>query len=230
MKLFVFFPVYLLFVTIALAQDITGKVTDSLYKEDQFYIGATYNSIGNKPDSLSQNGFSLGFHIGFIKDIPLNKKRNRAIGIGLGYATNSYIQNMLIKKDALGNFEYSIIGADINFTKNKFSEHLIEMPIEFRWRTSTVQSYKFWRIYLGAKLAYAFASRSKFKGDLGEFKYGNTSNFNTFQYGITLAAGYNTWNIYINYVLSPIFEDGAMLNGKPIDANAIKIGLMFYIL
>ncbi|MGC6429811.1 MAG: porin family protein [Jejuia sp.] len=222
--------VFILFVTGGFAQEITSKISDSLYKEDQFYIGTTYNLIGNKPEGLNQSSFSLGFHLGFIKDMPINKKRNRSIGIGIGYSTNSYIQNLLIQRDNTGSFNYSIIDNEISFTKNKFSEHVVELPIEFRWRSSTVINYNFWRVYFGAKLGYAFANRSKFIGDLGELKYSNLPDFNNLQYGLTLSLGYNTWNVYIYYRLNSIFADTAVLNGSPLDINAIKIGLMFYIL
>lgn len=213
------------------SQDITGKVKDSLYKEDQFYLGITYNVLGNQPSGLKQRSFSLGFHLGYIKDMPINKRRNKAIGIGLGYSTNSYIQNILIQKDNSGNFNYSIIdGSTISFTKNKFSEHVLELPIEYRWRTSTISDYKFWRIYAGVKFGYAFTNRSKFEGSLGKLKYSNNGDFNNFQYGLTLSVGYNTWNLYAYYGLNPIFSDSATINGETLDMNAVKLGLMFYIL
>lgn len=220
-----------LFTTFMFSQEITSKVVDSLYKEDQFYIGTTYNVLTNRPDGLKQNSFSLGFHLGYIKDMPINKRRNKAIGIGLGYSTNSYIQNMLIQQDNSGTFNYSIIDdTTINFTKNKFSEHVIELPIEYRWRTSTATDYKFWRIYVGVKLGYVFSNRSKFEGDLGELKYSNNPGFNNFQYGLTLSTGYNTWNVFVHYGLNSIFDDTAQINGEPIDMNALKVGLIFYIL
>lgn len=219
-----------LFVTVGFTQEITSKVSDSLYKEDQFYIGTTYNVLGNRPENLNQSSFSLGFHLGFIKDMPINKNRTKAIGIGLGYSTNSYIQNMLIRRDPEGNFTYSIIDGETNFSKNKFSEHVIEVPIEFRWRSSTVNTYNFWRVYLGAKFGYAFANRSKFIGDLGELRFNNNPDFNNLQYGFTLSLGYNTWNVYMYYGLNTIFTETATLNGNALDINAVKIGLMFYIL
>ncbi|OYX28590.1 MAG: hypothetical protein B7Z06_01150 [Flavobacteriales bacterium 32-35-8] len=213
------------------AQDNNTKIVDSLYKEDQFYAGVTYNLIGNKPNDLSQNGFSLGFHAGFIKDMPINKDRNVAIGIGLGYSANSFNQNLLIVKDDVGNINYSIIDeSTVTFSRNKFSQHLIELPIEFRWRTSTPTNYNFWRIYAGFKIGYVFANTTKFKGDLGSFKYTNVDDFNKFQYGLTVSMGYNTWNLYLYYALNPIFSGDAKLNGETIDMNAIKIGLMFYVL
>ena len=231
MKQLSLFLISFLFTAVTFSQEFTDKVADSLYKEDQFYIGTTYNLLIDKPDDLKQNSFSLGFHLGFIKDMPINKRRNKSIGIGLGYSTNSYIQNMLIQQNNSGSFNYSIIDTDIvSFTKNKFSEHVLELPIEYRWRTSTKASYKFWRIYAGIKLGYVFANRSKFKGSLGELKYNNNRDFNAFQYGLTLSAGYNTWNIYVHYGLNSIFSNTAQLNGEDLNINVVKIGLMFYIL
>ncbi|PKQ46859.1 porin family protein [Confluentibacter flavum] len=213
------------------AQENNTKIVDSLYKEDQFYAGVTYNLIGNKPNDLSQNGFSLGFHAGFIKDMPINKDRNIAIGIGLGYSANSFNQNLLVVKDDLGNINYSIIDeSNVSFSRNKFSQHLIELPIEYRWRTSNPTDYNFWRIYAGFKIGYVFTNTAKFRGSLGEFKYNNIEDFNNFQYGLTVSMGYNTWNLYMYYALNPIFSSDAKLNGETIDMNAIKIGLMFYVL
>jgi hypothetical protein len=134
-------------------------------------------------------------------------------------------------KDNMGLVSYSIIDeSTVSFTRNKFSQQLIEIPIEFRWRTSTPEEYKFWRIYTGFKIGYVFANTTKFRGDLGNFKYTNISDFNDFQYGLSLSIGYNTWNLYIYYALNPIFSSNAKIDGKSIDMNAIKIGLMFYVL
>lgn len=209
-------------------EDITKEV-DSLYREDQFYAGVTYNLLGNKPSDLSQSGFSTGLHFGFIKDMPLNDKRNVAIGIGLGYSMNSFNQNMQINEESGGSYSYTILDGN-TYSKNKFSNHLIEIPIEFRWRTSTPTEYRFWRIYTGLKVGYAIVNTAKFKDDSRSIKYNNISDFNKFEYGFTLSAGYNTWNIYLYYGLNPIFSNNAVLEGDKIYMNAIKVGLIFYIL
>jgi hypothetical protein len=213
------------------AQEDNAVRVDSLYKEDQFYAGVTYNLLGKKPTNLKQNGFSLGFHAGFIKDMPINKDRNIAIGIGLGYSVNSFNHNLLIVKDDLGNIDYSIIDkSTISFSKNKFSQHLIELPLEYRWRTSSPTNYNFWRVYAGFKIGYVLSNATKFKGSLGELKHHNIEDFNKFQYGLTVSMGYNTWNLYLYYALNPIFSNTADLNGDSLDMNAVKIGLMFYVL
>lgn len=203
---------------------------DNYYKEDQFYIGATYNLLSNKPSNLSQTGFSSGIHFGLIKDMPLNKARNIAIGVGLGYSFNVYNQNLLVDKDNDGNIIYSILDGSSTYDKNKFSTQLIELPVEFRWRTSTATEYKFWRIYTGFKVGYLVANTTKFKDASTYFKHRNISDFNKIQYGLTLSAGYNTWNIYMYYGLNPLFSDKAVVHGEKIRANTIKVGLMFYVL
>jgi hypothetical protein len=205
-------------------------VVDSLYKEDQFYIGVTYNLLAYKPKGSSQNGFSSGLHFGFTKDMPVNKQRNIAIGVGLGLSFNSFNQNILIS-EVDGSTSFSILNeAETPFSKNKFSMHLIELPIEFRWRTSTAKDYKFWRIYAGFKLGYSFVNNSKFVGNTTKIKLNNIDRFNRFQYGISLSAGYNTWNFYAYYALNPIFDKNSKIDNTVIDAKALKVGLMFYIL
>jgi hypothetical protein len=229
MKLFLKIFIVLISAQWCFSQEDSTKEVDSLYKEDQFYIGVTYNLLGNKPSDLSQSGFSTGLHFGFIKDMPLNESRDVAIGIGLGYSMNSFNQNMQINKESNGSYSYTILDGN-TYSKNKFSSHLIELPIEFRWRTSTPTEYRFWRIYTGFKLGYAIVNTSKFEGDSGSFKYKNINDFNNLEYGLTLSTGYNTWSIYLYYGLNPIFSNNAVLDGKKMDTNAIKVGLMFYIL
>lgn len=212
-----------------IGQDNITKEIDTLYREDQFYFGVTYNLLGKMPQEMSQNGFSSGFHFGFIRDMPINKNRTLAFGLGLGYSANSFNQNLLISKNQQGVINYEILNSG-SFNKNKFSIHLIEIPFEFRWRTSTATSFKFWRVYSGFKLGYVFTSTSKFKGAPQDINLKNIDAFEKIQYGLTLSIGYNTWNAYLYYGLNPIFKNEAKQNDEPINFNAIKIGLMFYIL
>ncbi len=229
MRLILLVLVCLLEAQVVFGQEEKATSLDSLYKEDQFYIGVTYNLLANMPKDMSQNGFSSGFHLGFIKDMPINENRNWSLGIGLGYSTNSVNQNLLISADSQDAYTYEIIESS-QFTKNKFSQHLVEVPFEIRWRTSTLETYKFWRIYTGFKLGYVFASNTKFKGTPQNNKMNNIDDFEKLQYGLTLAVGYNTWNAYLYYGLNSIFKNEAKLDGKSLDIRAIKIGLIFYIL
>ena len=222
---------FLLFAVTMLAQTVVDTtLVDNRYREDQFYFGITYNSLANKPTGASQSGFPTGFHLGFIRDTPINKRRNVAVGLGLGISTNSYISNIIIS-EFNGNVSYNLIDPETTtFSKNKFTTYLIEVPLEFRWRTSTTKNYKFWRIYTGVKFGYLLYNSTKFRGSLGNIDTSNTSDFNKFQYGLTLSVGYSTFNIHLYYGLNSILKDNARLNTETIKMSALKIGLITYIL
>ena len=203
---------------------------DSLYREDQFYIGFTYNILQQRPEGVRQNKFSAGFYAGMLRDMPINDTRTVSIAAGLGYSLQNYSQNLIVAGDS-ENPTYSIIDADQNFyDKNKLSLHFVELPIEFRWRTSTPESHRFWRVYTGLKFSYLVYSRSIYDGEPQREIVKQNADLNTFRYGAYLATGYNTWNFHIYYGLNPIFKKDAQLDGQPIDMKTLNIGLMFYIL
>lgn len=204
----------------------SNKAIDSLYREDQFYFSITYNILNNKSQDLSQNGFSGGFHLGFVRDFPINEQRNMAFGIGLGLSANSFNQNLKIS-ESNGTFNYEVLSS--GFDKNRFNLYQVELPIQFRWRTSTAEIYNFWRIYTGLKLSYVFASKAKFVDSDGSYDTSIVDAVNRLQYGLTVSAGYDSWNLHLYYGLNTIFKD-QRLNDQPIDVAAIKAGLVFYFL
>lgn len=200
------------------------------YREDQFFMSITYNVLNFKSPEIAQNGFSPGFHFGFIRDMPINARRNLAIGLGIGLSLNSYNQNLSIFRPN-SEINFAVFNSeDRNVTQNRFSTYLVEVPIEFRWRTSTPSTYSFWRIYTGFKLGYMFYNSTQLKSDLGEQKLKNIDVFNRLQYGLTLSAGLNTWNIHLYYGLNTLFNNQSRLNNESIDLATFNIGLVFYIL
>ena len=201
---------------------------DSLYREDQFYANLTYNLVQQKPQSYSQRGFSVGFGAGFLRDMPLNKKRTFAIAAGLGYAFNSFKHNLKIAETNSEN-TYEVV-PESSFDKNKLELHTVDLPVEIRWRTSTYESHKFWRIYTGIKFSYVFASKSIFENSMEQHKIYGVKDLNKFQYGAYITAGYNTWNLYAYYGLSTIFKSSETISADPVKLNSLNLGLMFYIL
>ncbi|TDN95221.1 outer membrane protein with beta-barrel domain [Salegentibacter sp. 24] len=209
--------------------DSVPYVIDSLYREDQFYIGFTFNLISKKPEFISQSGFSGGIHLGFTRDFPLNERRNIALGAGLGWSWNSYSQNLFIGEDESGETIFRSLTNDLDYSTNRFSTQLIEVPIEFRWRTSTAETYKFWRIYAGLKFGYIYNFRSNFVQPENQVIQTDVPELDPFRYGATFTFGYNTFNFHIYYSLNSLFPE-AKINGEIIDISVFRVGLMFYIL
>jgi len=202
---------------------------DSLYREDQFYFGIIYNSLLNKPEGVSQNKISAGLSLGFQRDMPINKKRTFAIAPGIGIAYNNFFQNLSITGTNQAPV-YTIILNQDKYSKNKFEQFFVEVPIEFRWRNSTPESSKFWRIYGGFKFSYLLFDKSVHVNDQTKTIIKGNKDFNNLLYGAYLSAGYNTINFYAFYGLNNLFQSSAKINNEPIQMYSLSLGVMFYIL
>ena len=213
---------------------ILENPVDSLYREDQFYINISYSMMQNKPAGYTQNGYFSNLAFGFLRDFPLNKRRNFAIAPGFGYTYSHLKSNLLIVPNTLVN---DISNNDSHFeilprnkaNTNNMRYHSIDVPFEVRWRTSTPESHKFFRIYAGVKFSYIFADKSVYKDGSTKYKVSKIDDLNRFQTGIYLSAGYNTWNAYAYYGLTPLFKE-SKTNTEPVKLNALHLGLIFYIL
>lgn len=198
---------------------------DEKYLEDQLYVSFTYNLLADKPSDINQNGLSGGFGLGFIKDVPLNKERNFGFGLGIGYGLNILIQNLKITEaNGTVNFEKAQ-----DYFVNKITKQSIDIPFEIRWRTSDPVNYKFWRVYAGMTFSYVFDFKTKFRDENGTLRTSNIDEVEQFQYGLKLAAGRGTWNLYIYYALTDMFKE-ATFEGKPLNMYDVNIGLKFYIM
>lgn len=198
------------------------------YFEDQFYLGVTYNFLANMPSGVSQENLSYGLQLGAIKDIPLNRGGTKSIGIGLGMALDTYYTNLLAVRSASG-IVYGLADEVDGFRRSKIETHMVELPLEFRWRNSTATEYRFWRVYAGVKASYVLGARSK--SVIGSEKNGfSNDDIQRLQYGPTINFGYNTFNIHLYYALNDLLEEGATLEGAQIGFNSWKIGVIFYIL
>ena len=207
-------------------------VVDSLYREDQFYVGVTFNILFNRPPDINQSGFSGGGHFGFTRDMPINRRRNLAIGLGIGYSGNTYNHNLAItKQEASESTIFRPLPTD-GFSTNRFTTHLIEMPFELRYRTSTPTVRKFWRVYSGLRLGYMYQFRATVRQNGTKIAQTNIAELNPFRLGATFTFGFNTFNFHFYYSLNSFFDEGTVLQdtAEPVEITTLKIGLMFYIL
>ena len=202
--------------------------TDSLahYLDDQLYIAGYKINLINTPSGFKSNGFSNGISFGFIKDIPLNEQRNVGLGVGLGLAFNSFKNNLKLIEN---NESINALILNDEFITNKITTKAVEFPIEFRWRTSTPDKFKFWRIYSGMKFSYLYKSDYSFVDSSTNYQLKNPEILNKFQYGLTLNAGYSAFNLYAYYGLKPLYKE-LNINQEKLSMKEIKFGLIIYIL
>lgn len=202
---------------------------DPLYREDQFYIGAGYNLATEVPSGFNISGLSGGIQLGFLRDMPVNERRNVAVAIGAGLTYDHYGQNLAITEQN-GSTSFDILGSDVTFNSNRLTLAGVEVPVEFRWRSSTPSSYRFWRIYTGVRFGYIYYFNSKLKQSGDNVVLTSLPELDRFQMGISLSVGYNTVNFYGYYSVTPLFSDATTSGGENVGFKTLKLGLIFYIL
>ena len=209
---------------------------DSLYKpdphylEDQLYFGISYIALKNLPEGLVQNGFSNAIKFGYIRDIPINERRNFGFGIGLGYSRDAYYHNLRISIDETdGNVDFQTLNTS-DFESNSFALNKIDLPIEIRLRGSTAKKYRFWRLYAGGVISRVYGTSSNYVTKNVNVTYSGIQIINRWQYGLTLSVGYGTWNFNYYYGLSNIIKDGIETDGFMVKMRNMNFGVIFYFL
>ncbi|WP_010135177.1 porin family protein [Ochrovirga pacifica] len=204
-----------------------SSFVDTKYLEDQIYLGVQYNSILSPNNNIDNNGIPYSFQIGFLKDLPINKQRNIGFALGLGYNFDLLRPNITIK-DNNNKLQFDI---DNSYESYRYTLHGLEVPVEFRWRTSTASKFSFWRIYTGASLLYNFSNQVVLNTGTTEITYKQLNAFRKIAYTVYTSIGYGTWNIHLKYHLSsPFTAHTKTSNGTSLDFHQLKLGVMFYIL
>lgn len=218
----------------SIAQDkltwLKENQTDSLYREDQFYVGFTFNFLTDLPSNVEQSGFSGGLVFGFIRDMPINRQRNLSLGLGLGFNLNTFGQNLKIEELPNGQ-SFQILEPDQNYDTNRFTTNLIEVPLELRWRTSDFDKLSFWRVYLGVKFGYVLTSKSVFTGPEERYNFRSIDATNKFRTSLKLTFGYGAVNFFVDASLNPIFNNPQIESSQEqVGIKPVKVGLVFFFL
>ena len=128
MNRYTFYILFLFFTSHSLAQKlVVHSEEDLLYREDQFYIGVSYNVFAFTPSGMNPEGISAGFQFGFLRDFPINKRRNLAIAVGAGFSYDQFGQNLFINENEDGTTTFEILDSNQDFLRNRFGLSVIEV-------------------------------------------------------------------------------------------------------
>ena len=112
---------------------------------------------------------------------------------------------------------------------NRWKWTEINLPLELRWRTSSPELYKFWRIYGGITASHALHTRQIYQ-DGGVGRDVSELLVQKWRWAFHISVGYNTWNLYGQYPLTPFLEDTQEADNDALDnLGCAKIGLIFYV-
>lgn len=209
---------------ILLAQDET--LADSLYREDQIYLGVSFAVLLSDQPDFKPQGLSRHFQFGVVRDIPLSENGQFALGIGLGMSFERYNTNVIRSDDFNSNTSYTV-SRNLEDNPFLFSLQSLDLPLSIRWRNSSSKDYIFWRIYGGISFQWNYRIYAKNE----DMSFSVSKDIQNIGATTHLSFGYNTWNFYIAYKLTPFFNPTSFSNGAtPFDISPLKIGLIFYLL
>lgn len=233
-RVVLFFLLFLYSSFFAIAQGkATDFIVDDKYREDQFYAGFSYSMLSKLPKDTRLRGLSGSLQFGFLRDFPLNKRRNIAFAGGIGLSINRYGQNIFIGKEGDSEFTYRILGKEgpVKYSTNRLGTYILELPIQFRWRSSTAEKYNFWRVYTGITAGYIYRSQAVFKQPGNKVVATNISDLQKIRWSASLSFGFNKINFFAKYDLNDLFKQGVYTtDGTMIELRPLQFGFIFYIL
>jgi len=205
------------------SQNTEQQNDSTFYREDQIYFGASLLLLRTNQENLNTRGLSHHFQFGLMRDIPLIKSGKLSSGLGLGISFEKFATNLISQENGIYSFDLE------NNMNNSLSVSVksFEIPFTIRWRNSTSLDYAFWRVYGGIKINWNFQIRAT---ENLNFETIN-QDINIFGTNAFVSFGFNTWNFYFSYPLTPVFNSNNMNPDSPsIRIKPIKLGLIFFVL
>ena len=210
--------ILLLIASFALAQ----TSSDQFYREDQIYFSVGYPLLIDVPEAIAQNKLSHTFSLGFVRDMPINEARNLAFGLGLGLNYNVVYTNLQFTDHMEA---YTFVSSDMT---NQWNYMEVEIPFEFRWRSSAPSNYQFWRVYGGLVGYYNLFAKQRTRTALIDSIA--SLSVQKFRLALRLNIGNNTWNLTYTHPIDSFFDYNKSPHNKSISQlKTAKLGLIFYI-
>jgi hypothetical protein len=78
-------------------------------------------------------------------------------------------------------------------------------------------------------MSYLVNNHYVYKATLADITIKNNKDLNKLGYGIYVASGYNTFNVYVHYGVNSLFKSGQVGTEK-VQLRSLNLGLIFYIL
>jgi len=189
--------------------------SDGPEKFDRIVLDVNWNHWLSAPEGVSQGYYSFGVSTYWFKDIPISKKSNFAIAIGLGFDSHNVHHDGKFDfvPDDNGEIYTDLIphAKDYIFYKNKIALNYVDVPFEFRIRTmnkTLEEKMKFnFRLYLGFKAGVLVNDHLKINDTESKIKVFNIPNVLPYRYGPTLRIGFNKIAFNAFYSLTNVFEE-----------------------
>lgn len=223
-------------ITIGAKKDSTGKTDPN---KGRFVGGVTFTRLDIGFSRLIDNGnFSLSPANEF-----LDYRGGKTSTISFDVLQFGYRFNPNFKIYIAGGFDWTMIRLRKNitmqknmsnlsyveepiiFSKNRFSNSYVHIPLNFELRTKENNKGKRFRFVVGPEVAFLLNGKVKqISDERGKEKFKDDYNFAQFRYGGTLRIGYGGLGLFAKYYASDMF-DSAPQKGLKSMAFGLTFGL-----
>ena len=112
---------------------------------------------------------------------------------------------------------------DVDFSKNRFSNQYLRIPLAFQFRTKDDNRGNKFHFVAGPEVGFLINGKTKQVSDeLGKVKYKDDFNFNPFRYGAFARFGYDVLGVYVKYYANDVFAE----DQGPGDFKNLNFGVM----
>jgi hypothetical protein len=167
----------------------------------------------NLPPGIKQDNFKcIGVNFAVMFDKPIGNSPI-SFGYGIGLFSHNFHSNadFIYYKDSIGpGFTTNLEPFKRPVTLNRYAQKIIEIPIEFRFRTKTDRQFK---IHVGGKVGYVVNDFRSVRDNDGKVRTYDIKNINPLRYGINFRIGFEQFAITASYYFTEIFKKDKGVNG-----------------
>lgn len=109
-----------------------------------------------------------------------------------------------------GTRDLTYVEESIKFTKNRFSNSYVHIPLNFEFRSNENDNGKRFYVVVGPEVSFLLNGKVKQVSDEhGKVKFKDDYNFQAFRYGGALRLGYGGFGIFTKYYFNDMFDSPA---------------------
>jgi hypothetical protein len=158
-------------------------------------------------DRLEQAWWSNGHNFSLVHEFLYEERFGLASG--LGYSWQNFHNDMMVQSNPGGEERYFTV-ADTAYNRMKLSAHYLYLPVEVRFRTDPNTEGRFWRLYLGARLAWHTQAYHLLVDDQVKRRTYRLDELADWRSDAYLRVGYGPVSLYAQYDLTGLFEGGLL--------------------
>jgi len=198
-------------ITAVLVLAFSGSLFSQMLSESakrKVTVGAdVYTDIWmNVPSDISTRTINQGANVFLMYNLQLSDSK-ATFAFGLGFSNHNMYGDFRIPDVKADSISLIPIPSKDNYKKSKMALTSLDLPLELKLKLDNGVKFG-----IGFKIGWIISSKTKFKGDDAGVEHKTKdigiNQMENFAYGATVRVGYKIVNLFCNYQISKVFQNG----------------------